>query len=65
MRRLLCVLALLSIPGTASAASAEVTQARLALERSLGPEGVLQLDPATLRAHRRERYLALSRDVPG
>jgi hypothetical protein len=47
MRRLLPLLVLLLLPGTASAASIRATQARLDLKRSLGAEGVLQLDRRT------------------
>jgi acetyl-CoA carboxylase carboxyl transferase subunit alpha len=42
-------------------------EAITALGEAIGAalQPLLQLDPATLRAHRRERYLALSRELPG
>jgi len=55
------------VPEPLGGAHREPAEAVAALGRAI--EGVLQpllhLDSATLRAHRRERYLALGRDVPG
>jgi len=44
-------------------ATATITALGGAIQAALQP--LLALDAATLRAHRRERYLALGRDVPG
>jgi acetyl-CoA carboxylase carboxyl transferase subunit alpha len=55
------------VPEPIGGAHRAPAEAIAALGEAIGAalQPLLQLDPATLRAHRRERYLALSRDLPG